>query len=101
MEYIACWKQVAPKRASHASPPTMACRKRPNDQYRGDLPRLALLESLQQALGLLHVAARVGVLRLHLEHDLPLRDRLRQLFLAKQPDAFLVVAIDDVAARLR
>src|SRR2546426_4009769 len=65
------------------------------------LARLPLLEALQQALGLLEVALGVDVLRLHVEHDLPLGDGLGQLLLAEEPDAFLVVAVDCLAPRLR
>src|SRR5207249_9492573 len=65
------------------------------------LARLPLLEALQQALGLLEVALGVDVLGLQVEHDLPLGDGLGQLLLAEESDAFLVVAVDDLAPRLR
>src|SRR2546428_2892448 len=63
------------------------------------LARLPLLEALQQALGLLEVALGVDVLRLDVEHDLPLGDGLGQLLLAEEPDAFLVVAGDGLTPR--
>src|SRR2546426_10440549 len=65
------------------------------------LARLPLLEALQQALGLLEVALGVDVLGLQVEHDLPLGDGLGQLLLAEESDAFLVVAVDDLAPRPR
>src|SRR5690242_7206070 len=87
-----------PARSGARSP---RCPRAPRWTARSDeSARLALLEPLEQPLGLLEVAPRVHVVRIDVEDDLPLRDGLGQLLLAEETDAFLVVAVDDLASRL-
>src|SRR4029450_9260128 len=60
----------------------------------------ALVELLQQPFRLVEVLTRVDVLRIDLEHRLPLGNGLGELLLAIVADAAIVVLIDETRPRL-
>src|SRR6266536_6282999 len=60
----------------------------------------ALVELLQQPFRLVEVLTRVDVLRIDLEHRLPLGNGLGELLLAIVADAAIVVLVDETRPRL-
>src|SRR5215475_4222698 len=55
----------------------------------------ALVELLEEPLGLIEVLARVHVLRIDLEYGFPLGNGLGQLFLSIVADAAIVILLDE------
>src|SRR5580765_1675775 len=89
-----------PATTTTAAPTIMRRRRSLEKPFMPGASFAALVELLQQPFRLVEILARVDVLRIDLEHRLPLGNGLGELLLAIVADAAIVVLIDETRPRL-
>src|ERR1700730_9297909 len=83
-----------------AAAPMMIRRRSSGKPFMLSASLAALVELLQQPFRLVEILARVHVLRIDLEHRLPLGNGLGKLLLAIVADPAIVVFLDEARPRL-
>src|SRR5882724_2738191 len=89
-----------PATTTSAAAPMMRRRRSLEKPFMPSGSLAALVELLQQPFRLVEVLTRVDVLRIDLEHRLPLGNGLGELLLAIVADAAIVVLVDEARPRL-
>src|SRR5206468_5537899 len=89
-----------PAATTTAAAPMMRRRRSLEKPFMPRASLAALVELLQQPFRLVEVLARVDVLRIDLEHRLPLGNGFGELLLAIVADAAIVVLVDEARPRL-